>query len=221
MLLPPKLFKAGTGFWDGVVKMTRQPFDLETQLPLDVKSAFAVTKITVDEKPSLINQPARGGFGGYVMFENTNVSAIASDVYFYSKPVTFKSNDKSMMKISLSNEDGIFGGNVSEYAIYLTTTTTEELINEASGIPEKITKLEKEILLKDWSKDYGELEINISDILEKNGIESFTGSIAFVINKKNSSSDIANYILIEKCIISSDTSMLNDTEKENREKFNK
>lgn len=217
MLLPPKLFKSGTGFWDGVIDMKRQPFDIETQLPLDVKSPTAVKDVYVDEQPTLINQATKGAFGGYVMFENTNVSPIAKDVYLYSKPLKFIANDDYKVKISLNNVDGLLQGNLGEYAVYLTTTSKEELINESTGLVEIVTKLNKEIVLKDWSKEYGDLEINISDILKENNMTSFEGSIAFAIRKKANSSENSSYILIKECVISCNTDNLTEEEKEKKE----
>lgn len=199
-LLPPKLFEAGTGFWDGVVKIEKQPFDTTTNLPLDVKSPSAVKDLFVDKEPTLINQATAGGFGGYVMFDNSNVSAVASDVYFYSKPITVNLSEDVIMKFSLNNVNGVQGGNLGKYAIYFTTTSSEDIYNEASKITETITKLNKEILLKDWSNEYGEFEINISDILEQNGKSTFTGSIAFVLDKKVSNTDPSDYILLKECL---------------------
>lgn len=217
MLLPPKLFEAGTGFWDGVIEMNRQPYDITTNLPLDVKSPTAVQDMIVDKEPTLINQATKGAFGGYVMFENTNVSPMAKDVYLYSTKYNYNVNDDYKLSISLGSKDDVMSGKITEYAIYLTTVKQEEVYNESSKIYENITILNKEILLKDWSNEYGDITINISDILKENGLTSFEGSIAFVINKKANFTDDANYILISKCVISS--SKLNENNESDKNKI--
>lgn len=190
-LLPPKVFKAGTGFWDGTSKKYDVPYDFNTQLPVGYEMPTAVLDIKVDENPTLINTATNYGAGGYVMFENTNVAANATDVYLSSYVNTFTSDGEYVLSVNLHNVDGVLDGELAEYAIYL--TTYKDTLN-------------KEILLKDWSKDYGNIQLNISNVLKENNVDQFTGSITFLIKKDT---EKANYLLIENCGITTNDTVAN------------
>ncbi len=195
MLMPPKLFPAGTGFWDGLQEVTRKPYDKNTGLPLDIKSAAAVSNLKVDSQSTLINTATKGGFNGNIMFENTNVGKGATDVYLYSYNINFTDSNDYKVTYTLEQTNGIYDGQLGEYAVYLTTASDVKLDTVTT-----ITSLNKEILLKDWSKDYGTQELNISAALQANGYTTFEGSLAFVIRKHNGTN--AEYILIKECVIS-------------------
>ena len=193
-LLPPKLFEAGTGFWDGTQKKVDVAYDTVKQMPVGYDMPTSILNLVVDENPTYINTAQSYGLGGYVMFENSNVHVDATDVYLSSFVNTFTSNGDFVFSASLHNENGILGGELAEYAIYLTSTNNG---------------FKKDFLLKDWSKEYGNIQVNISDALKEQGESKYTGSISFII-KKNT--EKTNYLLIEKCGLTSNDNVLNKDE---------
>lgn len=86
--LQPKLFPAGTGFWDGTksyIKSTNLDgsasgilYDRENECPAGFyKPAVLEGSLVIDDEPTLINQATKYGRGGFVMFENQNSQNVA------------------------------------------------------------------------------------------------------------------------------------------------
>lgn len=195
-LMPPKLFKAGTGFWDGVVRRTKWVYDIETKLPVET-NPDAITNLVAYEQPEYVNTATNGGHGGYIMFDNTGVSKDATDVYLYSQRLTVTADNDYKITFNLKDENNLLNGELTEYTVYL-TDMTNKVINQ--GVT--ITSLNKEIELKAKSKDYGTITIDVSKALKDKGLDQFEGHIAFVIDKKPLDSNQKNgYILIENFLI--------------------
>lgn len=68
--LPPKLFNAGTGFWDGTVKRTKVLFNTETNLP-DGYTENTISKlVTYEQYENVSNKLATGGYGNIYVNKN-------------------------------------------------------------------------------------------------------------------------------------------------------
>lgn len=179
--LAPKLFKTGTGFWDGTTKYTGIVYDTVNEVPADyVKDAVYKIINTYTQKTNAANSY---GVGGYVMFETTDTQEVGKVFFLSSYPTTFTSNGEYTFTTHLEEVNGALGGELAEYALYLTYT-------------DEITNQKQEILLKDWSREYGDIRVNISDRLENENIEKVKGTVTFKI-KKGTDLKKKNYILIQ------------------------
>ena len=156
--LPPKAFETGTGFWDGTQKYTNIIYDTENETPAEFK-AGSVLEIT-GKREETINTTNQYAHGGTFVFVNDNLVQPGVSIYeqtdfleHYYK-INFKSGADQKIIISLNNQDNLLNYKLGTYRVIL---KSEELPN---GF----------IVLKDWSKDYSELTINISQELAKANI---------------------------------------------------
>lgn len=188
--LAPKLFNKGTGFWDGTRKYSGIVYDVAGEVPAGYYKE-AVFNLVVDKNPTYINQANKYASGGYFHFVNevTNSSSTDEDGirYLASSETTFTAAGNYKVDIDLYSEAGINSGILGEYQVYLRYT------DSLDGSIHKI-------ILKNWSKEYSALSLNISDALKKEGLDSLTARLAFDLKAGNEQS---SYILIKKCVFTS------------------
>lgn len=183
--LEPKLFEAGTGFWDGTRKYKKsftsagEPagvlYDFENETPAGFYKP-AVMNLVVDETPTLINSASPYGKGGYVMMENQNTSSL-ENIVMYSDLIPLQRYSVLSAEISMLNVDGVMEGTLGEYRVVFADD-------------------EQSVVLKDWSTDYTDYKLNISSALLDAGIESMTGRLSFELK---ADADKYTYILIKSC----------------------
>ncbi|MCH5151919.1 MAG: ABC transporter permease [Clostridiales bacterium] len=198
--LEPKLFEAGTGFWDGTKKYTNVIYDTEGKVPAGFY-APAVMNLVVDEEPTAVNMASPFGKGGFVMFENqmaveddtpddgeddedvvTTVltsSTLSSDTFYVSASGNY------MVNIALGDTNGINEGQLGQFRIYL---------KNGDDI----------ILLKSWSTDYTSVALNLSGALQAKGIEEIAD--ARLVFELKSAADTYSYLLIESCVFTANAS---------------
>lgn len=189
--LQPKLFSAGTGFWDGTKKYEKKVnldgstsgviFDTSLQIPAGF-NILAVSKLVVDSEPTLIDQASQYGKGGYVMFENQNFETLSTTT-LTSWKFNLNAVDNYKMALTFNSEENVGNGVLGEYRILLTNG-------------------EEEILLKDWSQDYGEYTIDLSKALSDNAFAVFEN--AQVVFELKAIEGKYSYVLIEKCVFTTD-----------------
>ena len=189
--LAPKLFEAGTGFWDGTRKMERIVYDTENQVPaLSEKYSIvalkqAVIDITIDSEPTLIDSASLYGTGGVVVVA-TDAAMDDKNAVMASQSIVFDTKGDYKLEVTFSSENGVSSSELGEYAVYLRSD-------------------DGNIMLQDFSRDYSPLSINISEALREAGVDSLKGQICFEV-KSNTSN--FQYILIESAILSGDTSVV-------------
>lgn len=189
--LAPKLFEAGTGFWDGTRKMERIVYDTENQVPaLSEKYSAAalkqaVVEITVDSEPTLIDSASVYGTGGVAVVA-TDAAVDDKNAVMASQPVVFDTKGDYQLNVTFSSENGVGGSELGEYAVYLRSE-------------------EGNIMLRDFSRDYSPLSVNISEALREAGVDSFNGRICFEVKSKASN---FQYILLENVVLSGDASVV-------------
>ena len=79
--IAPKLFKAGTGFWDGTIKYKHISYSVEENCPDPehfYKRALVGEPVVTKE---LVNQVSKYGHYGYIMFATTTSTDDGTDVY--------------------------------------------------------------------------------------------------------------------------------------------
>ena len=183
--LAPKLFESGTGFWDGTKSYEHHPYDVDEEVPVGYYKP-AVSQLVIDNEPTLINQAKEYGKNGYVMFENQD----QINKTLKSQPFTFTSTDNIQVTIKLNEEDNALGSKLGEYSIYLGNGTDK-------------------VLLKDFTKDYSEITLNISEILTQNSVTEFTGNFVFELKPCEGA---YSYILIESVQFTANETLANVTD---------
>lgn len=180
--LAPKLFEAGTGFWDGTRKREHVVYDRDNEVPTtsDKYTNEAVRRslvsLTVDEEPTLIDTANVYGKGGLIVVA-TDSKVDGNDIYMTSKDVSFNAKDDYRLDVVFSDEEDFAEGKLGVYRVYLK--------DKVSG---------DEIVLRDFGQDYSKLSVNISELLSQKRIDKLNASIVFDV--KVSTSEI-RYILIE------------------------
>ncbi|MBP5184624.1 MAG: ABC transporter permease [Lachnospiraceae bacterium] len=181
--LAPKLFAAGTGFWDGTRSRKHTVYDQENEVPaLSDKYSVAAVKrslvsIKVDDEVALIDTANVYGHGGYIVIA-TDTQIDGNDIYMQSKPVAFTSNGDYKLDIVFSDEENFNAGKLGEYRVYLKTGENPEDI----------------IVIRDFGKDYSDLSFDISAALKEAGLNSVNANIVFDV--KASASEI-RYVLVK------------------------
>ncbi|MBD5531648.1 MAG: ABC transporter permease [Lachnospiraceae bacterium] len=183
--LAPKLFKAGTGFWDGTRKYTRIVYDTVNEVPaLSDKYSIeslkaAIVKIVVDEEPTRIDTANAYGQGGVVVLA-TDAALESKNAIMSSKAFNLDVNGDYKLDVVFSDEQGVSSSEIGEYAVYL-----------KSG--------DEVIMLRDFSTDYSPLSVNLSKALADAGFDSLRAQVVFEV--KSAASNF-QYILIESAVIS-------------------
>ena len=193
--LAPKLFEAGTGFWDGTRKYTRIVYDTENEVPAvsDKYSVAAVksalVSITVDTEPTKIDTANPYGTGGVVVLA-TDAALEDKNALMSSKALNFDVNGGYRLDVAFSEEEGVASSEAGEYAVYL-----------KSG--------DDIIMLRDFSRDYSALSVDIGQVLEGAGLDSLRAQIVFEVKSAPSN---FQYVLIESAVISAKDSVENGEE---------
>lgn len=182
--LAPKLFEAGTGFWDGTRSRKHIVYDVDNMVPaLSDKYTVASVKkalvsITVDPEPSYIDTANVYGQGGVIVVA-TDTKVDGNDIYMSSKPVQFTAKGEYKLDITFENEEDYAEGKLGEYRVYLKTGESDEEI----------------ILVRDFGKDYSDISFDISAALKNAGLDKANARVVFDV--KASSSEI-RYIMIKE-----------------------
>ncbi len=197
--LAPKLFAAGTGFWDGTKKYEKKInkdgsvsgvlYDFVNETPAGFYKP-AVLNLVIDSEPTLIDTSSEYGQGGYVMFENVNFGDNESIVELNSdSPFSVSVVANYVLNVEFGAENGIRNEMLGEYRIYLKND-------------------EKTLILKDWNSDYSAFSVDLSKTLENSGLSEISG-VKLFFGLKNDN-DCITYLLIKNCFITCDNEDEND-----------
>lgn len=193
--LAPKLFEAGTGFWDGTRKKTHIVYDRVNEVPAlsDKYSVAALKKalvsIRVDSEPTLIDTANPYGSGGTVVLA-TDATVENKNSVLSSQVTNFDTKGNYRFEVVFEEEDGVSGSELGEYAVYLKSD-------------------DQVLLLRDFSRDYSPLSVNISEVLEQAGISQFHGRVCFEVKSAESN---FRYVLIKSAELFADDSAANAEE---------
>ena len=193
--LEPKLFETGTGIWDGTRSKKHIVYDPVNEVPaLSEKYSVealktALVKLTVSPEPELVDSVNPNGRNGFVMLA-TDVKLANNDVYMTSRRVSLNAKDGYRLHVVFSDEDNLSESRLGEYRVYLKYGDTEEDV----------------LVLRDFSKDYSDLDVDLSAALEAAGLNSLNAQITFDVK---SSADSLQYVLIKSCEITAKDSASN------------
>jgi len=145
--LEPKLFSAGTGFWDGCKTYSDQTYDPSTSLPTGSFDANAIVKGSLTTYEGTTNKANKYASGGYYRIGDSSTSGtLTSPTFTYDSTKQYVLNYD--MEVALEPEDY----DDSAYGINLTYT-------DASSISQTIK------VLADSTK-YGEQTISLNAIID-------------------------------------------------------
>lgn len=186
--LAPKLFDAGTGFWDGTRARKGIVYDRDNGVPAlsDRYSAASLKQslisLEVDPEPAYIDAYNKYASGGEIMFA-TDAAVEGKNALLMSQPAEFSAAEGIMLDVTFSGEENVNEAKLAEYAVYLAFDGGN-------------------ITIRDFGRDYSPLSFNISEALKNAGLDSVRGRIVFEIR---SAADSFRYILIKSAVLSGDT----------------
>ncbi len=186
--LAPKLFEAGTGFWDGTRKKEHIVYDSINGVPaLSEKYSIASIKrslisLTVEPEPTLIDSASQYGTGGLIVVA-TDAAVADKDVYMTSKSLEFTDKGAYTLDVVFGNEENVSNSKLGEYCVYLKTGE----------------RAEDRLMIRDFSSNYSPISFNISQAMKDAGLSSVAGQIVFEVR---SSADAFRYILIDSVKLS-------------------
>lgn len=193
--LAPKLFPAGTGFWDGTRRFERVVYDVENGVPaLSEKYSVdalkgAIIKLTVDSEPTKVDTANPYGQGGMVVL-STDAALEGKNAVMSSKAVDLDVKGDYRLDVIFADEEGVSSAEQGEYAVYL-----------KSG--------DDIIMLRDFSRDHSALSVDLGAVLKEAGLDSLRAQIVFEV--KSSASNL-QYVLIESAVVSAGNTVENAEE---------
>ena len=226
--LAPKLFEAGTGFWDGTRTYKHVVYDRQNEIPaLSDKNSIesikaSLVKLKVYDEPELVDSRSAYGSGGSIVVE-TDAEIAGRDVYMISKSTKYTADGNYMVEIVLSSDTDIGGEEIEpellpEEPLEEGEETGEEPAAEEPVLDED-AKLgtyrvslkygetdEERIIIRDYSTNYGKISFNISEALKEAGLNAVNGSIVFDVKSVDGA---RQYILIESVVLTADEKVAN------------
>lgn len=186
--LPPKLFEAGTGFWDGTVSGKHVIYDTVNEVPAlsdkYTKSMLKASLVELNVEPDVtyIDSYNEYGTGGLAVVA-TDAKVNNRDVFFSSKPVNFTDKGAYTIDVEFDGEEGFNEGQLGEYRVYLKTGEKDDDI----------------IIIRDFCRDYSPVSFDISAALKDLRIKNVDAQIVFDVK---SSTSAIQYILIKSIKLS-------------------
>lgn len=224
--LAPKLFEAGTGFWDGTRTYTHIVYDPINEIPAlsDKNSVEAIkaslVKLTVYDEPELVDNRSPYGSGGSIVVE-TDAEIAGRDVYMSSKSTRYTVAGNYVLNVVFSNDATIGDNEIDPNQLDLTEEVGEGEPEEAP-VEEELDANAKlgefrvslkygetdadRIIIRDYGTDYSNINFNISEALSEAGLDNISGTIVFDVRSAEGS---RRYILIESVVISANENVPN------------
>lgn len=200
--LAPKLFNPGTlGFWDGTIKLENVVYDTINETPADYyKPAVSDLVVLGEGKIDLVSDY---GKGGYVVFTNDMNNNNDEEIsYLYSYPTLITKDGNYTAIIKLYDKEYYNDNRQGEYAVSIRYETTEV-------IDDQIQKVVKHIMLEDYSTNYGEINVDLSAALAREGIDKIDNASLCFSLKHYEEKDIYSYIMIESVVFNANSDVEN------------
>ncbi|MCM1194435.1 MAG: ABC transporter permease [Corallococcus sp.] len=195
VFLQPKLFNAGSGFWDGTKKYEKTTdingnvsgiiYDTVNQKPSGsfLSEAIVEGTLKVDAEPTLINTVNTYGSGGYAVFENQGRDAAVNATLSSDKFLLTSTGNYQAVVTLGDSADAVSNSVLGEYRVILTGGASD-------------------IVLKDWSKDYSTYTLNLSKAVSDAGFGEITE--ARLVFELKTLADTNSYLLLKSCDITTD-----------------
>lgn len=148
-LLEPKLFETGTGFWDGTREVLNIPYDPNTDGPAGY-NANAVVKVLATREV-VADTYSQFAHGGTYVYEMDDLGARGYDYLQHVSKIQYTKDNDISLNIEFADQVHNQEYEFAQYQI--------ELLDSMS---------QRVMILKDWSTDYSDVSINISNTITKN-----------------------------------------------------
>ncbi|MBO4676401.1 MAG: ABC transporter permease [Oscillospiraceae bacterium] len=181
--LAPKLFKTGTGFWDGTRAGKHIVYDADNEVPaLSDKHSVesirqALVSLTVEPDPTYIDNASTYGTGGVIVFA-TDAAVAGRDAFLQSKPAEFTNKGDYRVSIRFSDEENVSASKLGEYAVYL---------RYGEGPEDRI-------MIRDFSRDYSDIDFDITGAMNEQNLKNIYAQLVFDLR---GTSDSFRYILLK------------------------
>ncbi|MCQ2771928.1 MAG: ABC transporter permease [Bacilli bacterium] len=156
-LLPPKAFKSGTGFWDGVMKYDHIVYDQDKECPADFTS-HAVKDITVGEE-EYTNTASKYAKGGYIElhYGTDSVTKTGNGFLYNYKDFKITATDSYVAKVVFGDVETLDDAKQTRYRTLIQYEESFET---------------KYLEVSPWSSSYGEQSFDLSSTLSANSLTS-------------------------------------------------
>ena len=167
--LTPRIFKAGSGFWDGTRKYKNIIYDPVAEAPAGFKKN-AVVKV-YEVRDVYLSDFSEYAYGGIYIFEGNKAKKTEGDyTYDYLKHAN---------AIHFTKENGVSVSvkfvQLDEYETNINTAPEYRIVFQ------KGTETDNYVVLRDWTRDLSDFDFNISQYLIDNNINYVNGFIRFDI----------------------------------------
>ncbi len=180
--LSPRIFKAGSGFWDGTKKFENIIYDPATESPAGFKESAIVKVYKVDDV--YLNDSSIYSHGGIFIFEGSKAKKTEGtytyDFMKHKNPVPFTKEIGIKVTVKFADQSEIQTdvNKTPEYRIVL----------------QKNSETDNYIVLRDWTTNVEDFEFDISAYLTEHNIDLINGYIRFDIKSDGISPYGALYI---------------------------
>ena len=202
-LLGPKLFNAGTGWWDGTEARKNIAWDNSVENPDGTHGAPANTNMHAVVPGSLKIQEASYidtyfayAAGGYIRITTDSYcpnEPEEKDLEFFVNYTAFDFSDADNLELDIEwgDVDDIAGAKLGSYRVMLEYTANSALQTQYLG---------------DWSKDYSEnYKVNLSNAIAEKGFTSASKCKVYVELLPNVSATQYSYFLIKSLHLNSES----------------
>lgn len=217
-LLRPKLFKAGTGFWDGTEDYSNITWDAVNECPSGFNASAVVEGTLKISQGEMTDTPHVNAIGGYLRFvaeqtksfnEETKYSKTKS-LYNYT-PFNITADGNYEVEITLGNVDNIAESGLGEYRISLVAITgyganKKEIVEHIADLQTWTTD-HAPVYIDETAEDeelrerVGVYKFNLSQCIADLGIETLENArIKFEVVQETT----PRYMLIESIEITAD-----------------
>lgn len=188
--LEPKLFPSGTGFWDGTKKYTdfKIAYDTVNETPGGF-SKEAVLDNTLELMETEINTVNDYAYGGYVNFYNSVSTTSTTSMKSY--PIEFNFENDYSLHVEFGKEPTSTTTMLGSYSVTFSYLDGEE---------------QKDFLIRNFSNDYSDLDVNLTDLAIAAGLEEKAYSNCSVSFNLDYESGIVSQLLVKKCTVGSSNS---------------
>lgn len=186
--LEPKLFPAGTGFWDGTKKYDnfQIAYDTKNETPGGF-SKEAVIEGSLELLETKINTVNDYAVGGYVNFFNSPTSTASSTLSSYPTVLDFNNDYQlNIVMLDQASSSQYVLGNFNITFTYLDDTNTQQ-----------------SLVIREDGKDYSNLTLNLTDFVIDAGLEAKAYSNCSVVFTLDYASGASTQILIKECTLTS------------------
>ena len=148
-LLEPKIFETGTGFWDGTRKVSNIPYDPNTDGPAGYVASAVVEVLATREV--VADNYSQYAHGGTYVYELDDLGARGYEYLQHVSKIQYTKDNDITLNIEFADQVHNSEYEFAQYQI--------ELLDSMS---------QRVMILKDWSTDYSDVSINISEMITKN-----------------------------------------------------